>query len=184
MTTLNDIIADTDNQIGRLRLGKDISRPRKKKNVIFEERRETCKEKLWSGAYTPWQYIQAISHTVGSVVTAETEFSDIESELENDVADEITDHTCAVCLTVRTTTWLFMPCRHADCCSACSQRIVDLEQPCPVCRAPIETDFRYLFNYLFFQLLLFHYIISYSFFIYSTSILHSSKSIHFSIFIS
>ena len=42
MTTLNDIIADTDNEIGRLRLGKDISRPRKKKNVIVEERRESC----------------------------------------------------------------------------------------------------------------------------------------------
>ena len=71
MTTLNDIIADTDNEIGRLRLGKDISRPRKKKNVLLEERRETCKEKLRSGAYTPWQYLQTISHTVGIVVTFE-----------------------------------------------------------------------------------------------------------------
>ena len=29
-----------------------------------------------SGTYTPWQYLQAVSNTVGSVVTAETEFSD------------------------------------------------------------------------------------------------------------
>ena len=141
MTTLNDIIADTDNEIGRLRLGKDISRPRKKKNVLLEERRETCKEKLRSEAYTPCQYLQTISHTVGSVVTFETEFSDIESESENDM-NEITDNMCVVCLTVRTTTWLFLPCRHANCCSACSERIEELEQPCPVCRAGIESRFQ------------------------------------------
>ena len=98
MTTLNDInhiIADTDNEIGRLRLGKDISRQRKKKNVIVEERRESCKENLRSGTYTPWQYLQAVSNTVGSVVTAETEFSDIDSESENDVTEKKIRIICA-----------------------------------------------------------------------------------------
>ena len=157
MTVLNDIVADTDNEVGRLRLGKDISRPRKKKNVLIEERWETCKEKLRNGTYTPWQYLQTISHTVGSVVTVETEFSDVESESEseNDL-NEISDNMCVVCLAVRTTTWLFLPCRHANCCSACSERIEELELRCPVCRAQSKADFRNLLNYTNNQLFIIH----------------------------
>ena len=35
METLNDIIQDTDNDIGRLRMGREISRPRKNEILII-----------------------------------------------------------------------------------------------------------------------------------------------------
>lgn len=54
MSTLNEIIKDTDNDIGRLRLGKEVSRPRKKKNIRIDENRTNCKQQLRDGNLTPW----------------------------------------------------------------------------------------------------------------------------------
>ena len=67
MATLNEIIQDTDNDIGRLRMDREISRPRKKQDIKNSERRSICKQKLSDGDYTPWQYLKAISHTIGSI---------------------------------------------------------------------------------------------------------------------
>ena len=39
MSILNEVIADTDNDIGRLRQGREISRPRKKKDVKNDDYR-------------------------------------------------------------------------------------------------------------------------------------------------
>ena len=49
---------------------------------------------------------------------------------------------CVVCLNPRTTTWLFLPCKHANCCTTCSEQIQELGQPCPICRTPIENSFQ------------------------------------------
>ena len=59
MAPLNDIIRDTDNDVGRLRLGKEISRPRKKVDIKHDVHRSTCKEKLRDGAFTPWDLNKA-----------------------------------------------------------------------------------------------------------------------------
>ena len=53
---------------------------------------------------------------------------------------------CVVCLRIRNETWIFMPCRHANCCAGCGQTLVDLGQQCPVCRSTIETRFQILIN--------------------------------------
>ena len=72
LTTLNNIIEDTDNEIGRLRLGQSISRPRKSKHVLKDQQREVIKERFRTGELTPWQYLNAMSNTIGGAVTLET----------------------------------------------------------------------------------------------------------------
>ena len=62
MATLNDIIRDTDNDIGRLRLGREISRPRKKVDIKNELQRSTCKEKLRDGALLYVQLPEFLCH--------------------------------------------------------------------------------------------------------------------------
>ena len=54
VTTLNNIMEDTDNQIGKLRLGHDISGPRKSKHVLEVQQREIIQEKFKTGVLTPW----------------------------------------------------------------------------------------------------------------------------------
>ena len=146
LTALNNIIEDTDNEIGRLILGQSISRPRKSKHVLKDQQREIIKERFRTGELTLWQYLNAMSNTIGGAVTLETgiEFSNTndsdtsEDESENTVVENI----CVVCLLPRTTTWIFLPCKHANCCAACSYRIEELNQTCPVCRVPIINRFQ------------------------------------------
>ena len=57
-----------------------------------------------------------------------------------------TTNMCVVCLKSRETTWIFMPCKHANCCGNCSDTIVQLCQTCPVCRCPIENAFQIFTN--------------------------------------
>ena len=56
MKTLNEIIQDTDNEIGRLRQGREINRPRKKKHMKNDENRSIFKRKLTDGQYSPFFY--------------------------------------------------------------------------------------------------------------------------------
>ena len=42
MTAINNTIEDVDNDIGRLRMDREICRPRKKVYVKTEEQRRTC----------------------------------------------------------------------------------------------------------------------------------------------
>ena len=147
MASLNNIIMDIDNDVGRLQLGRDIIRPRKKVDIENDVRRSRCKEKLRDGAFTPWEFIQAISHTIGQISAdnAEDNLSSNDSEDEN---EEIVfaRNVCVVCLSPRTITWIFMPCRHANCCTECSERIYELGQPCPVCRTEIDNRFQIFTN--------------------------------------
>ena len=69
MSILNEIISDTDNEIERICLGMEISRPGKRKNLINDEHRAVCKLKLTTGLYTPSEYLKAISDTIGKVNT-------------------------------------------------------------------------------------------------------------------
>ena len=144
LDTLNEAIQDTDNEIGRLRLGKEITRQKKRKVIKNDDCRRMHKQKLREGDFTPMEYVQAISHTIGNISiedsyhSSDSEFSDDASP--NQVLNQA--NSCVVCLSPRATTWIFMPCRHASCCSSCSQQIIELEQPCPICRSNIETRFQ------------------------------------------
>lgn len=143
MSYINEIILDVDNDIGRFRSGKEITRTRKTTSVRNEEQRASLKHKLSVGEFTPWQFLQAISHTIGSVQIQHSEISepeDSEDDHEEQYANN-PDHLCVVCLLPRTTTWIFMPCRHANFCSDCSHQVIELEQQCPICRSDIESLF-------------------------------------------
>ena len=84
MGVLNNIIQDVDNDVGRLCQGREISRPQKKKNLMNFERKCTFKQKLSNGDYDPWQFLEAISHTIGNsysygtLTWSDSEFSDNE----------------------------------------------------------------------------------------------------------
>ena len=143
MKTLNEIIQDTDNEIGRLRQGREISRPRKKKHIKNDEHRFLFKQRLTDGLYSPWEFLQAIGNTIGNFKTTEELISsDSEQSEEEHQINNSTENKCAVCLLTRTTTCVFIPCRHAACCISCSERIEELGQPCPICRAVIEDRFQ------------------------------------------
>ena len=134
LDTLNQVIKDTDNEICRLRLGKEVTRQRKRKVIKNEDCRRMHKQKLREGDFTPMEYVQTISHTIGNIAiddsyhSSDSEFSDDESP--NQVLNQA--NSCVVCLSPRATTWIFMPCRHASCCSSCSQQIIEMGQPCPI----------------------------------------------------
>ena len=138
MTTLNEIIKDTDNDISRLYQGREISRARSKTDIKNEEHRIILKQKLSDGDFTPWEFLKSMSCIVGNINTQNIDLPS-DSELSEDDGDQnITEQICVVCLSQRTNTWVFMPCRHASFCSDCSERIITLGQQCPVCRSIIE----------------------------------------------
>ena len=62
---MNDIIVDTDSDIGRIRLGREICRARKPIYIHIDEQRMLFKEKFRNGDYTPWQFLQSMSKTIG-----------------------------------------------------------------------------------------------------------------------
>ena len=110
MATLNQIIQDTDNDIGRLQQALEISRPRKKKDVQNFERRSIIKQKLRDGEYNPWEYLKAISHTIGRIKTNVNILpSDSEESDEEDISTPThrEENKCVVCLESRNATWIF-----------------------------------------------------------------------------
>ena len=140
ITKLNEIIQDTDNDIRRLYQGREISRQRCKTDIKNEEQRIVFKQKLSDGQINPWEFLQSMSHTVGNIKTippsSESECS--EGEDEDDDQNINTEPICVVCLSQRSNTWVFIPCRHASFCGDCSERIVTLGQNCPICRSNID----------------------------------------------
>ena len=69
LESISHIIEDTDNHFGRLREGREINRPRKKKDLKHDEDRIKSKHKLKDGVYYPLEFLKAISHTIGNVVS-------------------------------------------------------------------------------------------------------------------
>ena len=70
MSILNEVIADMDNDIGRLRQGREITRPRRKKYVTNEDLRLECKRKLQDLVVVkdvPRYTIFCVPHCVGVV---------------------------------------------------------------------------------------------------------------------
>ena len=84
MTHLNELIKDTDNDIRRLYQGREISRPRNKTDLTIGQHRICLKQKLSEGEITPWEFLQAMSHTVGDIRTRDVLYSSSESELSED----------------------------------------------------------------------------------------------------
>ena len=60
-----------------------------------------------------------------------------ESNKEEEGQESPVRNLCIVCLTEREATWLFLLCKHANCCTDCSNIITETAQTCPTCRAAI-----------------------------------------------
>ncbi|KAI6646944.1 hypothetical protein LOD99_9038 [Oopsacas minuta] len=101
MTHTNEIIMETDNEFGRLSLGKDTTGPIKETNTLTDGRRSRCKQKFQFGSYTPWEYINAVSQTIGNIrdPQGEVEFSDCSEDSETDHIDDDNNNyqKCVVC---------------------------------------------------------------------------------------
>ena len=69
MNTLNNLIADYDNDISRLKHGFEITRSRKKQVRINLEHRNECKQKLVSGVCTPWEFLGCISRSLKNAIS-------------------------------------------------------------------------------------------------------------------
>ena len=62
-----------------------------------------------------------------------------ESEDEGDIFTST--NVCVACLLTHLTTWIFMPCRHVNCCTDCSEQLKQSGQTCQMCRSTIEDMF-------------------------------------------
>ena len=148
LTGINEIIADYDSEMARIQQGREITRSSKKKNVMNNERRKRCKEKLLSGSYSPIQFLESFSCYIGNATSLEdtniSDDSDIHEEPET--FGSIETNKCVICLQSGSTTWLFMPCKHANCCTQCSDTIEQLQQTCPTYRGIIEAKFQIFLN--------------------------------------
>ena len=109
MTTLNEIIMETDNDIIRLYQGREISRSRSKTDIKSEEHRIILEQKLSDGDFTSWELLKSMSCAVGNINTQNIDLPS-DSELSEDDGDQnITEQICLVCLSQRTNTWVIMP---------------------------------------------------------------------------
>ena len=106
------------------------------------------KQKFSDGELNPWEFLKAIRHTIGCLNTNDSVISSSDSEHSDDEVDDIPreGNKCVVCFAIRTSTWILMPCQHANCCESCRQNIQDFGQCCPVCRANIENMFPIFIN--------------------------------------
>ena len=95
---------------------------------------------LSEGVYSPWEFLESISFTIGNIKTPDNlALSDTEYSDEEDSTHASLENSCVVYLLPRTRTWICMPCKHANCCTDCSNIIEELGQPCPVCRSVIQS---------------------------------------------
>ena len=140
--TLNNIIIDTDAEIGRLTNSLDISRSQKKDQIRKDELREICKENLANGTYTPMDFITALHTTLDSVASLSVDADDDESDSEESEYNvSMIELTCCICLLPRENTICFRPCSHARICSRCDQVLIQENKPCPFCRCIIQDRF-------------------------------------------
>ena len=86
--------------------------------------------------YSPIQFLESISCYIGNATSLE----------EHETFGNIETNKCVVCLQTRRTTWLFMPCKQANCCTQCSDTIEQLQQTCPTCRGIIKAKFKNFLN--------------------------------------
>ena len=101
----SETIQDTDNDIGRLRMGREISRPRKKQDDNNEERGNICKQKLSCGDHNPMDFLKAIGYTIGSIKSQKyISSSDSEYSDEENVEPTGEINKYVICLATRTET--------------------------------------------------------------------------------
>ena len=142
MKILNNLIADYDNDISRLRHGNEITRSRKKVRINLEHRNK-CKLKLVSGICTPLEYFGLISRSLKDIISLhDSSVICVSDDSEDDQQEEPflqpeNQNLCVICLTPQDATWLFIPCKHANRCTHCTNTIMETVKSCPTCRSQI-----------------------------------------------
>ena len=106
---------------------------------------------MLNGNYTPWEYLKKISKTIGKIAdhyvdTGRFDYSYNSETEDNSEGAHVISNNCVICLSLRISTWIFLPCRHTNCCEDCSNRIEELGHSCPTCRSLIEEKFQIFTN--------------------------------------
>ena len=79
---------------------------------------------------------QQVQHTLISDKTElQSEIDELQEKLDHRNDDDIT--VCIICLKENRSV-LYLPCRHAQYCSECSNRWLEQSNKCPVCRGTVE----------------------------------------------
>ena len=117
-----------------------------KKNIIIEN----LQRKLTHGEIYSVEYLERICYqfktNLEDIVPSVNEL-EIDRNLDSGDLDEsksgakgvVSQRVCLVCL-VREPDTLIIPCRHAQTCYSCTERIAnsDVHNKCPVCRGQID----------------------------------------------
>ncbi|KAI6656109.1 hypothetical protein LOD99_1442 [Oopsacas minuta] len=144
---LNKVIQTTEKDIEIIDNHVPIRRKKRPVTIQKEKYIDALQQQLINGDITPNNYLKTITHQyktqfarfkgfIESVENVDTENK--EEDLIQDMSTEQNSNTCRICL-VNVPDTLIMPCRHAQTCFSCTERIVNSDNNnCPICREPIE----------------------------------------------
>ena len=72
-----------------------------------------------------------------SISNVSSDEEDNSNQTDASIIENLDANLCVVCLRAREATWIFMPCKHANCYEDCSTQIEELGEACPTCRSVI-----------------------------------------------
>lgn len=163
LSTLSKATVDYMTDVTRLDNGLNIRRPKKKANIMNEERIQTCISKFDSGLYSRLQFLRAVSHSLGAHtdalhVSQDSEEDETGPETESNGAtqnsgessvgstnDMQVEDLCEVCLLSPRAGVALVPCGHSRFCATCAETVATMGSGCPICRSHIDMVLR-LFN--------------------------------------
>ena len=156
--------------VQRLNTSRRIRRPKKKANVMNDERIRDSIAQYSSGGYSAVQFLSSVCHCSESVTNVLTQDDDGSSTGEYDLTDDegnghsisevtitaaatvtpaaasVPTMSCDVCLVAARENIAFVPCGHATFCKRCVETLVAVNGHCPICRGPIDTTVQFYNN--------------------------------------
>jgi len=162
---LQRVTMDNQADVARLDRGLRIRRPKTKRSLINDARIKNCINRYDSGAYTPMQLLDAMSHNMGAHTAALNDHlqgdSDDDDDADEDeaqttdqtppqdaaitseLATRTSDDCCEVCLiNGKDPRIALVPCGHQRFCESCAETVHQRGDRCPLCRADITMVLR------------------------------------------
>ena len=145
MSTMDKVKSDYDLEVKRLDDGLEITRLPKIKSRKNAELRTQYKTKYLNRIYSPLEYINAISLTIGGQNQHKQNISNEQTALldeENPASsrdEELREIKCHVCLEKMGENFALLheSYAHAGFCESCANKIHQLKHDCPICRGKI-----------------------------------------------